>query len=803
MIQWLKKLATSAQSFFTVAVEWAKTNPRQVLLYSLIVIVLIESSTILGEYLEGVEQWYVTNYQSLISEERTDSRIQIVSIDNNTIANPAIRQVFGKYPFPRHLYGYMVRYLSRANAELVFMDLSFDGGKDEEHPEHDQFFVDSVTESKVPVFSALLGTARAEEIQAEEHENDILFDWQKIPYGNGFRPDNSSPASEGEKSKNKGIGFPCTSIFSHPLSGLLHSPMRFAYVNDMIPDAQGRARYAIMVQGNHGCAKPWVVPTAPMVMMHYRLMHRLGLDAMDAPLMPIYLTESGESQKYQLQFLHPETKSIEHRVNLYAFTPLIRWYGSQSTLGRKQPSTKHTSCKNRYKRSLLGPLLKEATIFLCHNNMLGPFGEPEVEDGDDSVVFGAYEEKYVLPYQETSLWDVVYSELVHSCSQKKSAQEPACLRFNRLNKKGEVKGHLIPPDQFKDMTVIVGTTYQNADGGDVHTSIYGVNKYPGVYILANIFDNVLHNDFVVRLPGWVKPAIAVALSVLVALVCFYRPVMFSSFFALVLLGAYSLVVISVYKHYNIWIYWAVPVLSAVAVYILSFGIRYWTSEYKKRQLRFAFGKYVSKNVMHSIEQNPDAVSLGGQRKRLTMMFTDIRGFTSYSESNPPEEVQAVLTRYFKVMHGIILQQHRGVINKLIGDAIMAYWGFPLARKDDPLDAVRAAMAMKEAMVLFQADPKNPPLRIGVGLHTGDAVIGNVGSEDFMDFTVIGDAVNLAARLESETKVLLPEQPCAILISETTYDAVKHAIKCRDLGEITVRGKTQPIRIYEPLSEIDA
>ncbi len=782
MQRWLHGIRQQLHTACNAVWGYCKNNPQQVLLYALIVLVVLESSSVLGTYLEDIEQWYVVQYQKRVEETREDSRIQLVTFNEDTMATPAMRQVFGRWPFPRNLYGYVVRYFSRAKAEVVFMDLAFDGGKDEEHPEHDAFFVDEVAQSTTPVLSALMGTVRKEETLSEPDENKLLFDWQTVPIANGLDP------------KKGQFAYSCTTNFTHPLYGLLHSPMRFSYVNDMLPDSNGKARYGILFQGSHQCVQPWVVPTAPVVLTHYRLMRRLGLNALNVPLMPLRMTEQGNDKRYQLQFLHPHTKDVVHQVNLYAFTPLVRWYGDQHQ-GTRSVNKATTSCTGRYKGKMMGPVLGYVSTQLCRAGFLG--AHDESSQGMQYTSRGRMQK----PYMETALWNVVYTELTHSCAQLGHANEPACQRFNALKQTTTIPGELVPLERFTDSTIIIGTSYQNASSRDVHTSIYGATKYPGVYILANLFDNVLHNDFVIRLPSMTKWLVAVAMSVVVAWVCFYRPVVFSSFFAAVLLGTYSALVMWLYVHHNIWLYWAVPVVSAAVVYMLSFGIRYWTSEHKKRQLRFAFGKYVSKNVMQTIEQNPEAVSLGGQRKRLTMMFTDIRGFTSYSEENPPEEVQAVLTRYFKVMHSIILQKHRGVINKLIGDAIMAYWGFPLARSDDPLDAVRAAMAMQGAMATFQADPNNPPLRIGVGLHTGDAVIGNVGSDDFMDFTVIGDAVNVAARLESETKARLPEQPCAILISETTYEAVKHAIHCRDLGEITVKGKTQSVRIYEPLSEI--
>jgi len=163
-------------------------------------------------------------------------------------------------------------------------------------------------------------------------------------------------------------------------------------------------------------------------------------------------------------------------------------------------------------------------------------------------------------------------------------------------------------------------------------------------------------------------------------------------------------------------------------------------------------------------------------------------------------VQNVLSDYFGVMLGIILNECGGTINKLIGDAILAYWGFPLAASDDPLKAVQAALRMQQAMNDWNADPSKPPLAMGIGIHTGEAVIGNVGSEQFMDFTLIGDAVNLASRLESETKTQSEKRGEAvkIIISQSTYNAVADVIAVKELGEVQVKGKAEWVPIYEPI-----
>ncbi len=179
---------------------------------------------------------------------------------------------------------------------------------------------------------------------------------------------------------------------------------------------------------------------------------------------------------------------------------------------------------------------------------------------------------------------------------------------------------------------------------------------------------------------------------------------------------------------------------------------------------------------------------------MTFMFSDIRGFTAFSDQNEPEVVQTFLSQYFSTMNGIIMHQYRGSINKLIGDAIMAYWGFPLNNEDHAFLAVCAAMTMREAMQAWQSQQDKLPIHIGIGINTGDAVIGNIGSDDFMDFTVIGDAVNVASRLEGMNK----EYGTTIIISAATYQKVQDRIEARSLGWCELKGKSEPVEIFEPL-----
>lgn len=332
------------------------------------------------------------------------------------------------------------------------------------------------------------------------------------------------------------------------------------------------------------------------------------------------------------------------------------------------------------------------------------------------------------------------------------------------------------------------------NAGDVHRTIYGP-RYFGVYILANTLDNLIHDDFVHPVP-WLWNGLAfLLLPTLLGLAGWrFKSTAILCLLTVTLATGHFLFSVFLYNHLNLWLAVVYPILALLGCFLGVFVYRFRRERKRRRQLRFVFAKYVSPAVMEMIERRPESIRLGGVRREMTFLFSDIRGFTAFSDRNPPEVVQRFLSDYFSMMNGIILHDYRGSINKLIGDAIMAYWGFPLADEDHAFLAVSAALAMRDILRVWRNDPSKPPIHIGIGVNTGDAVIGHVGSEDFMDFTVIGDAVNVAARLEQLTK----DYDASIIISADTYEKVKDRIHARPLGRVRLRGREAETEIFEVL-----
>ena len=239
-----------------------------------------------------------------------------------------------------------------------------------------------------------------------------------------------------------------------------------------------------------------------------------------------------------------------------------------------------------------------------------------------------------------------------------------------------------------------------------------------------------------------------------------------------------------------------PIVMFVLTMILAYTHKFVLENRSKEKVKSAMGKYMSQDVMKRIVQNIDNLGLGGKKSVVTVLFADIRGFTSMSEQMSAQQVSEILNEYFTEMEPII-SQYNGVINKFIGDAVMAIFGEPIQDKNHAQNAVRCAYAMltkvKELQKKWIREGK-PKIEIGVGINTGEVFVGNIGSINRMEYTVIGDTVNLASRLESYNKIYKTK----LLISSTTYEEVKGFTDVIKISDVQIRGKANKMDIYEVL-----
>lgn len=214
---------------------------------------------------------------------------------------------------------------------------------------------------------------------------------------------------------------------------------------------------------------------------------------------------------------------------------------------------------------------------------------------------------------------------------------------------------------------------------------------------------------------------------------------------------------------------------------------------ERERLKLSFARYVSKHVLDKILLSETPLKLEGERRKVTLLFSDLRQFTLLAEALPPEAVVKILNEYFEQMIEVIFS-HSGTLDKFIGDGIMAEFGVPLDDKEQEYHAVSAAIQMQKEMNKLcekWVKENKPAIQMGVGIHTGDAVVGNVGSEKRIEYTAIGDTVNVAARLEQATKIL--KKP--ILLSETTYLGCKDRFPFKDLGNMALPGRREQIKVY--------
>jgi adenylate cyclase len=321
--------------------------------------------------------------------------------------------------------------------------------------------------------------------------------------------------------------------------------------------------------------------------------------------------------------------------------------------------------------------------------------------------------------------------------------------------------------------------------------------YPGVEIHATLLDNLLKGDFLRPVPAimvrlaalvWAGAATLAVLLVFRLWVILGTLVFLGGGLTLASLGLFC------------WSWWADPVLPAVSLglaFALAAAYSYATEGRQKQVIRRLFAQYMSEKVIAHLLAHPELLKLGGERRRVTLYFSDLAGFTSLSERLNPEEVVGLLNDYLSRMTDLILEEE-GTVDKFEGDAIMAFWGAPLPQEDQALRACRTALRQQAALAELNRQFSQrglPPLNMRIGIHTGEAVVGNLGSQSRFDYTVIGDTVNLASRLEGLNKFYGTQ----IIASEVTREECQDAVEFQELDLVAVKGREMPVRVYQVLA----
>ena len=353
---------------------------------------------------------------------------------------------------------------------------------------------------------------------------------------------------------------------------------------------------------------------------------------------------------------------------------------------------------------------------------------------------------------------------------------------------------VIPMSAFAGKLVFIGTTAAGAY--DRYASPFD-GGIAGVELHATIADNILSGEFMRRARASVDYGYAAATGVASGLAATLLPVAVAvAVVALLVAGVLAWLTAAVGN--GVWISAVVPTTAASLALFGGVAWRYFVEDREKRHVRRLFGRYVSNEVIDQLMADPALVRLGGQKRYMTVLFSDIRGFTAASERATPEAVVGQLNEYFGAMVEVLFR-HRGTLDKFVGDMVMGLFGAPLVDERHADHAVKAALDMTRTLdrlnETWRRDGR-PELNIGIGVNSGEMIAGNIGSETIMSYTVIGDAVNLGSRLESLNK----EYGTRIIISEATRSLLTIPIETRVLGEVTVKGRSQSVKIYEVVGE---
>ncbi|MBL4665222.1 MAG: CHASE2 domain-containing protein [Nitrospinaceae bacterium] len=351
--------------------------------------------------------------------------------------------------------------------------------------------------------------------------------------------------------------------------------------------------------------------------------------------------------------------------------------------------------------------------------------------------------------------------------------------------------------ELENKIVLVGATA--AAIHDVHTSPYGP-LYPGVEIHANIIENMIQQDFIVR-PDWLHILnflMILVSGILLGMISIYFKAYAMALMLLLGIGSYLGADYYLLTQKGLWISTIYPVFTQIFVYSGITVFKFGFEEREKRFIKGAFSQYLAPTVVNQLMDNPKLLKLGGERKELTAFFSDVAGFSTISENLEPEELVDLLNHYLTEMTDIILK-YEGTVDKFEGDAIIAFFGAPIPYEDHARRTCLVALEMQECLARLREGWKKEgkhELFMRIGINTGAMVVGNMGSKSRMDYTMMGDSVNLAARLEGVNK----QYRTYTMISQFTYEQVKEDIEVRELDLIRVVGKNEPVRIFEVLAK---
>jgi len=352
----------------------------------------------------------------------------------------------------------------------------------------------------------------------------------------------------------------------------------------------------------------------------------------------------------------------------------------------------------------------------------------------------------------------------------------------------------LPAEMFADRIVLVGTS---AAGLSDLRPVPFQATFPGVEIHANIIYNILTQDFIAQQPRAISMVVMLIFAMIAGVITMIWSPWLGILFVISLSGGYLVLAAWIFAERSVWIPLLQPMLSFGIAFISVMVYRFLSEERQKQLIKGMFVHYASELIVNELIQDPSKLKLGGDRKHATAFFSDIKDFTTVSEKLSPEQLIMQLNEYLSAMTDIVLE-YGGYLDKYEGDAVVAVFGVPVDQADHAERACLAALDMQKVLAGLRKKwiaEKRPAFEARIGLNTGEMIAGNIGGKNRFDYTVIGDAVNLASRLEGANKMYGTK----IMFGEETYKLAKGKIIARELDFLRVKGKSRPVRVYELLA----
>lgn len=492
-------------------------------------------------------------------------------------------------------------------------------------------------------------------------------------------------------------------------------------------------------------------------------------------------------------------KEVEYNLTFFSHEPIADRYSKYTTLGVVNKVAEGDSILRRSRPVF--KLVKNGETYYMPSLAFAGFLKVVGEDGNIKIEKGKVEYKNrVIPIDEGGSAFLSWHGKTGSNQQNYKYISVSDILLRSYKKEP------ISSDYFKDKIVLIGKT-----NSDIHATSVNPST-PGTEAVATALDNYI-NDTDITNPmsrkmltkgaPWLEYLLAIVFCIAIVIIGIKSSSAFLGLLnSFMIVALYFLVAIFMYTYpdIRIWLPVAGPMYYIIITSTIVYSFRLHSESSKKSEVMNMFGKFVSPSVLNQLMQDSQGLVLKSTKKPITILFCDVKDFTSLSEKCNPEQLVDNLNELFNEIVNIIFANN-GTVDKFVGDCVMAYWGDPLASEDDAFMAVKTALDIKKKvneLKITNTKAGKIVFDVKIGINTGDALLGLAGSKKIMSYTAMGDAVNVASRLESSCSKLKKD----ILISKTTYDQVKNKIVALEVEKVSLKGKDEKVLVYEPIGLIE-